>query len=57
MNKILLITLLLLSGVSYRLAAQQNIVYSQYIYNGLLINPAYAGSHVQLSATLSYRNQ
>jgi len=37
--------------------AQQNIVYSQYIFNGLLINPAYAGSHVQLSATLTYRNQ
>jgi type IX secretion system PorP/SprF family membrane protein len=37
--------------------AQQSIVYSQYIFNGLLINPAYAGSHVQLSATLTYRNQ
>lgn len=37
--------------------AQQNIVYSQYLFNGLLINPAYAGSHVQLSATLTYRNQ
>lgn len=57
MKKILLLSLLLLMGISYRLAAQQNIVYSQYIYNGLLINPAYAGSHVQLSATLSYRNQ
>lgn len=57
MKKILLLSLLLLPGISYHLAAQQNIVYSQYIYNGLLINPAYAGSHVQLSATLSYRNQ
>lgn len=37
--------------------AQQNIVYSQYLFNGLLINPAYAGSHVQLSASLTYRNQ
>lgn len=37
--------------------AQHNIVYSQYIFNGLLINPAYAGAHVQLSATLDYRNQ
>lgn len=36
---------------------QHNIVYSQYLFNGLLINPAYAGSHVQLSATLTYRNQ
>lgn len=37
--------------------AQQSIVYSQYLFNGLLINPAYAGSHVQFSATLTYRNQ
>ena len=37
--------------------AQQNIVYSQYLFNGLLINPAYAGSHVQFSGTLTYRNQ
>src|SRR5690606_32849422 len=37
--------------------AQHNIVYSQYLFNGLLINPAYAGSHVQLSASLTYRNQ
>lgn len=37
--------------------AQHNIVYSQYLFNGLLINPAYAGSHVQLSATVTYRNQ
>ena len=42
---------------THRTEAQQNIVYSQYMFNGLLINPAYAGSHVQLSASLSYRNQ
>lgn len=39
------------------LRAQQNIVYSQYLWNGLLINPAYAGSHVQMSGSLTYRNQ
>jgi type IX secretion system PorP/SprF family membrane protein len=39
------------------MSAQHNIVYSQYLFNGLLINPAYAGSHVQLSASLTYRNQ
>jgi type IX secretion system PorP/SprF family membrane protein len=49
---IALITLLPLS-----LRGQQSIVYSQYLFNGLLINPAYAGSHVQFSATLTYRNQ
>ena len=37
--------------------AQHSIVYSQYLFNGLLINPAYAGSHVQFSASMTYRNQ
>lgn len=38
-------------------AAQQYPVFSQYYFNELVINPAYAGSHVQLSATAMYRNQ
>ena len=37
--------------------AQQNPVYSQYLFNGLALNPAYAGSHVQMSLTTQYRNQ
>lgn len=37
--------------------AQQSPVYSQYIFNELVINPAYAGSHVQMSLTSMYRNQ
>lgn len=32
-------------------------VYSQYIHNGLMINPAYAGSREALSTALSYRMQ
>jgi type IX secretion system PorP/SprF family membrane protein len=32
-------------------------VYSQYIINGLLINPAYAGSRDVLSTVISYRDQ
>jgi len=32
-------------------------VYSQYLHNGLMINPAYAGSREALSAALSYRMQ
>jgi len=32
-------------------------VYSQYLHNGLMINPAYAGSRDALSAVLSYRMQ
>ncbi len=32
-------------------------VYSQYLHNGLMINPAYAGSREALSAVISYRMQ
>ena len=37
--------------------AQQDPVFSQYYFNDLVINPAYAGAHVKLSATAMYRNQ
>lgn len=37
--------------------AQQYPVFTQYYYNELVINPAYAGAHVQFSATAMYRNQ
>jgi type IX secretion system PorP/SprF family membrane protein len=36
---------------------QQRPVQSLYMFDPLLINPAYAGNHVQLSATAIYRNQ
>jgi type IX secretion system PorP/SprF family membrane protein len=37
--------------------AQQYPVFSQYYFNEMVINPAYAGNHVQLSLTSTYRNQ
>jgi type IX secretion system PorP/SprF family membrane protein len=40
-----------------RVFAQQDPMYSQYVFNGLLINPAYAGSREVLNATALYRNQ
>ena len=55
-----------LSVIGYQLQAQQadsariNLgfpVYSQYLQNGLVINPAYAGTRGVLSAFLSYRMQ
>jgi type IX secretion system PorP/SprF family membrane protein len=51
----LLIAFLTISAV--RLVAQQYPVFSQYYFNELVINPAYAGNHVQLSLTSIYRNQ
>ncbi len=38
-------------------AQQQRPIQSLYMFDQLLINPAYAGSQVQLSATSIYRNQ
>lgn len=37
--------------------AQQRPIQSLYMFDPLLVNPAYAGAHVQLSATAIYRNQ
>lgn len=37
--------------------AQQDPMFSQYLYNMLALNPAYAGSRDMLSSTLFYRNQ
>ncbi|MEM9337530.1 MAG: type IX secretion system membrane protein PorP/SprF [Bacteroidota bacterium] len=38
-------------------AAQQQVMFTQYMFNGLVLNPAYAGSHESISATALYRNQ
>jgi type IX secretion system PorP/SprF family membrane protein len=39
------------------LSAQHTPLTSQYMFNGLLINPAYAGSRDALAANLTYRRQ
>ena len=52
--KRLLPFLLLLSNFCY---SQQVATYAQYMFNGLAINPAYAGSHDALSATALSRFQ
>jgi type IX secretion system PorP/SprF family membrane protein len=67
MNKIRLIFLLLLLSAFTTVPGQAAPdstsislgypVYSQYLQNGLIINPAYAGSRGALSAFLSYRMQ
>lgn len=52
-NSIVLLLLIL----SVKVFAQQDPMYSQYVFNGLVINPAYAGTRDVLSATLLYRDQ
>lgn len=43
--------------LSNRSVAQQYPVFTQYYFNEMVINPAYVGSHIQMSSTLMYRNQ
>lgn len=56
MMKKLLSTILLLLSLS-TLFAQQDALFSQYMFNKLAINPAYAGSRELLTADLLYRYQ
>lgn len=51
-----LLTLLLLFA-SAGLIAQQRPIHSLYMFDPILVNPAYAGTQVQLSGTAIYRNQ
>lgn len=57
MKKYITIVLVLISVFSDRVQAQQEAMYSQYMFNTLAINPAYAGSRNVTSATALYRNQ
>lgn len=56
MRKIFLAILFISSTGSY-LLAQQEAQTSMYLYNGLYLNPAYAGSRDALNATVMYRDQ
>ncbi|MCA1741854.1 MAG: type IX secretion system membrane protein PorP/SprF [Bacteroidales bacterium] len=51
------IILVLAFALQQALSAQQTPITSQYLTNGLIINPAYAGTRGALSANLSYRKQ
>ncbi|MCB0764823.1 MAG: type IX secretion system membrane protein PorP/SprF [Flavobacteriales bacterium] len=51
---LLLVFALLVCGMA---RAQQEVMVSQYMFNGLFLNPAYAGSHGYLSTSLLHRSQ
>lgn len=57
MRKLIYILTLFLSLLSLSLIAQQEAIYSQYMYNQLAINPAVAGSKSAISGILIHRNQ
>ncbi len=52
-------TLLLMAGILgfIQVQAQQEMMVSQYMFNGLFINPAYSGTHSFAEATALYRTQ
>lgn len=52
-----LITLMFIGILSLGMNAQQDAQYTQYMYNTLSVNPAYAGSRGQLSFAGLYRSQ
>jgi type IX secretion system PorP/SprF family membrane protein len=54
MKKILIVMLV---ASAFAAKGQQQVMFTQYMFNGLAINPAYAGSHETLSATALMRQQ
>jgi type IX secretion system PorP/SprF family membrane protein len=56
LKRVLSFLILLASPVAV-CTGQQYPVFTQYYFNEMVINPAFAGQHVQLSLTALYRNQ
>jgi len=56
-NKFLLLAIICSVFTSLDLTAQQDAQYTQYMYNTLSVNPAYAGSRQTFSALLLHRGQ
>jgi type IX secretion system PorP/SprF family membrane protein len=52
-----IITAIFFAWIFFPAFAQQRPLQSLYMFDPLVINPAYAGTHVQLSGTAIYRNQ
>jgi type IX secretion system PorP/SprF family membrane protein len=55
--KKVIFSLLLAAGFSYAANAQQDAAYNMYLFNGLYLNPAYAGSNEVVNLTGVFRNQ
>ena len=55
--KKIIVLFLILAAAGYQLQAQQERHYTQFMYNKLMINPAYAGARSIPFATAIYRNQ
>ena len=55
--KMVVITLLLLASASQKLMAQYDPMFTQYMFNEMFINPAYAGSKEALAINALHRQQ
>ncbi|MBX7051420.1 MAG: type IX secretion system membrane protein PorP/SprF [Flavobacteriales bacterium] len=55
MKKYIAIFILMISFVAAK--SQQEIMISQYMFNGLVLNPAYAGTHPYWSGSILHRSQ
>lgn len=56
LKRIILMLMMVLASLTYTFA-QQDAMYTQYMFNNLAINPAYAGSREVATATALYRKQ
>jgi len=52
-----IVVVFLFLSLTAKVFAQQDPMYSQYVFNGMLINPAYAGTREVVNAVALYRNQ
>ena len=57
MMKRLILLFLLIIAITFSSMGQQRPIQSLYMFDPLLLNPAFAGTQVQLSTTTIYRNQ
>lgn len=57
MNTLRKMLLFTLATVSISAQAQQTSLFTQYMFNGLVINPAYTGTHGNMATSASYRSQ
>ena len=52
-----LLLVLFFATVAISAHGQQTSLFTQYMFNGLVINPAYTGSHGNMTTTAAYRSQ
>jgi type IX secretion system PorP/SprF family membrane protein len=57
MKNIKIIFAVVLSAVVFKVDAQQEAMFTHYMYNTLAVNPAYAGSRDAITATVLHRSQ